>query len=98
MTDCNHKGILVRLVGPSRAGKDTLLKLAKIELANDERFVFVRRTVTRSARKDEDSEPLSDHAFQQASNVEISLCIGARMASRTGCPWLSTSGWRLDGL
>jgi phosphonate metabolism protein PhnN/1,5-bisphosphokinase (PRPP-forming) len=41
--------MLVLVVGPSGAGKDTLIAAAKAALAGDARFVFPRRVVTRDA-------------------------------------------------
>ncbi|HEX3404061.1 MAG TPA: phosphonate metabolism protein/1,5-bisphosphokinase (PRPP-forming) PhnN [Acetobacteraceae bacterium] len=41
--------MLVLVVGPSGAGKDTLLEAAKQALSNDPRFRFVRRVITRAA-------------------------------------------------
>ena len=42
-------GKLVLVVGPSGAGKDTLLGLARAACADDPSIVFARRVVTREA-------------------------------------------------
>ena len=59
-------GRLVLVVGPSGAGKDTLLGLAKAALADDRTIVFARRVVTREASVFEDNEQVSLEAFRQA--------------------------------
>jgi ribose 1,5-bisphosphokinase len=43
------KGMLVAVVGPSGAGKDTLMGQARARLAGDDRFRFVQRAITRPA-------------------------------------------------
>jgi len=61
-------GRLVLVVGPSGAGKDTLLGLAQVACADDASIVFPRRVVTREASSSEDNEQMSPDAFQQAVN------------------------------
>lgn len=56
--------MLVLVVGPSGAGKDTLLEAAKRALATDPRFHFVRRVVTRPADAGgEAHEPVTETEF-----------------------------------
>lgn len=59
-------GKLVLVVGPSGAGKDTLLGLAKAACADDSEIVFPRRVITRQASASEDNEEVSPLTFQEA--------------------------------
>jgi ribose 1,5-bisphosphokinase len=59
-------GRLVLVVGPSGAGKNTLLGLARAACAEDGNVVFPRRVVTREASPFEDNEQVSLDAFRQA--------------------------------
>jgi ribose 1,5-bisphosphokinase len=59
-------GRLILVVGPSGAGKDTLLNLAKASCADDSNIVFARRVVTREASAFENNEQISVEDFRQA--------------------------------
>lgn len=59
-------GRLVLVAGPSGAGKDTLLGLARTACTDDRSIVFPRRVITRPASVSEDNEEVSPAAFQQA--------------------------------
>jgi len=59
-------GRLILVVGPSGAGKDTLLGLVKAACADDRNIVFPRRLITRAASASEDNEEVSADAFQRA--------------------------------
>jgi ribose 1,5-bisphosphokinase len=59
-------GRLILVVGPSGAGKDTLLGLAKAACADDPGIVFPRRVITRQASASEDNEEVSADTFQAA--------------------------------
>ena len=57
--------MLVAVVGPSGAGKDTLMGLARARLEGDTRFRFVQRTITRPAEAGgEVHRALDLHAFE----------------------------------
>ena len=59
-------GRLVLVVGPSGAGKDTLLGLARAACADDRNIVFPRRVITRVASASEENEEVSIGTFQEA--------------------------------
>jgi ribose 1,5-bisphosphokinase len=58
-------GRLVLVVGPSGAGKDTLLNLARAACASDSTIVFPRRLVTREASAAEDNVQVDRDAFER---------------------------------
>jgi ribose 1,5-bisphosphokinase len=59
-------GRLILVVGPSGAGKDTLLGLAKAACADDPNIVFPRRVITRQASASEDNDEVSASTFEAA--------------------------------
>jgi ribose 1,5-bisphosphokinase len=57
-------GTFVAVVGPSGAGKDSLIQGVRAEIGSDPRFHFVRRLVTRTASPaDEDHDTIDAAAF-----------------------------------
>jgi ribose 1,5-bisphosphokinase len=64
-------GVLVLVVGPSGAGKDTLIGMARAlcgqEAQNDPRTVFPRRIVTRPASAAEDHDSVTPAQFELAA-------------------------------
>lgn len=62
------KGCFVAVVGPSGAGKDTIMDAARVALAGDTRFHFVRRIITRPQMPGtEDHDSLDEAAFTKAA-------------------------------
>jgi ribose 1,5-bisphosphokinase len=59
-------GGFVLVVGPSGAGKDTLIGLARQALAGEPRVLFPRRVVTRASSAAEAHDCLSSEAFDAA--------------------------------
>jgi len=59
-------GRFILVVGPSGAGKDTLIGLARAACAGDRNVVFPHRVVTREASAFEENEQISLDAFRQA--------------------------------
>ena len=58
-------GRLVLVVGPSGAGKDTLLGLAKAACEGNHDIVFPRRVVTREASSAEDNVAVTSDEFRR---------------------------------
>ncbi|ELT50803.1 phosphonate metabolism protein/1,5-bisphosphokinase (PRPP-forming) PhnN [Brucella intermedia] len=62
------KGCFVAVVGPSGAGKDTIMDAARVALAGDTRFHFVRRIITRPQMPGtEDHDSLDEAAFAKSA-------------------------------
>jgi len=64
--DAIGPGRLVLVVGPSGAGKDTLLRLAQAACIDDHEIVFPRRVVTRESSAAEDNVAMSPDEFRRA--------------------------------
>lgn len=61
-------GVFVAVVGPSGAGKDSVIDFARRALDGDDRFVFVRRVITRpSDPASEEHDTLGPAGFQAAA-------------------------------
>ena len=56
-------GVLILVMGPSGAGKDTLIEAAKRHFAGNERFSFPVRIITRTDQEGEDHIAVSPAAF-----------------------------------
>lgn len=67
--EAKFKGCFVAVVGPSGAGKDTIMDAARVALADDTRFHFVRRIITREQMPGtEDHDNLDASAFAKAAD------------------------------
>ncbi|WP_297322443.1 phosphonate metabolism protein/1,5-bisphosphokinase (PRPP-forming) PhnN [uncultured Bartonella sp.] len=64
MSSTRDIGSFVAVVGPSGAGKDTLINAAHKALEANPEFIFVRRIITRKPQY-EDNEDLSEQDFLQ---------------------------------
>lgn len=70
MSSTPQTGTLVMVVGPSGAGKDTLIDYARGAFKGDADVVFARRVVTRAALKGaEDHDTLSEAEFSEAERA-----------------------------
>ena len=92
-------GRLVVVVGPSGAGKDTLIAGARLRLAGDPTIVFPLRIVTRTASAAEHHQIISDRDFATAAQpiVAGTHCVhhpfgstGSLRITHLPSPWYST--------
>jgi ribose 1,5-bisphosphokinase len=60
-------GWLVLVVGPSGAGKDTLIDVVRAARRDEASIVFPRRIITRPSSAAEDHDTISNAAFDQAA-------------------------------
>jgi ribose 1,5-bisphosphokinase len=60
-----RRGTFIAIVGPSGAGKDTVLHGARQALDGDARFVFARRIITRESDAHEEHDTLTPETFRQ---------------------------------
>jgi len=68
MQNSRPKGCFVAVVGPSGAGKDTIMDAARVALAGDTRFHFVRRIITRPQMPGtEDHDSLDEATFARSA-------------------------------
>lgn len=63
--DALGPGTLLLVVGPSGAGKDTLIDLARVRFADDARVLFARRLVTRPPGAGEANGTLAQAEFEE---------------------------------
>jgi ribose 1,5-bisphosphokinase len=59
------RGTFIAIVGPSGAGKDTILRGVMVALAGDARFIFARRIITRASDAHEEHDTLTPETFSQ---------------------------------
>jgi ribose 1,5-bisphosphokinase len=65
--NCLSQGSFIAVVGPSGAGKDSLIGYAKQRLHDDKKFHFPTRFITRPTDKSEPCESMTTDAFLSAA-------------------------------
>jgi ribose 1,5-bisphosphokinase len=80
-------GVFVAIVGPSGAGKDTVIGYARDHFAGNESIEFVRRVITRpSDSASEDHDTLADAAFEEAEHAGAFAVSWSAHGLRYGLP------------
>ena len=86
-----RNGVFIAVVGPSGAGKDTIIDYAREKLRDEGGVEFVRRVITRpSDAASEDHDTLADAAFDEAERPAPSRSRGRRMGCDMACRRMST--------
>lgn len=81
------RGIMIAVVGPSGAGKDSLINLARIHYRDDARIGFVRRVITRPADgATEDHVPASPEDFEAMQRAGLFAVTWGAHGLRYGIP------------
>lgn len=68
---CMKSGTLILVVGPSGAGKDTLIEAARTHFDGHPNMVFCRRHITRDAAIGEQHVPLTEAEFQRMARANL---------------------------
>jgi ribose 1,5-bisphosphokinase len=85
------QGVLIIVVGPSGAGKDSLIRYARERLSTDETVLFVRRAVTRAAdAATEDHDSLTEDEFAAAAAAGRFAVVWDAHGLRYGIPTSTT--------
>jgi ribose 1,5-bisphosphokinase len=80
-------GVFVAIVGPSGAGKDTVIAYARDRFVGNEGVEFVRRVITRpSDAASEDHDTLADAAFEEAEHAGAFAVSWSAHGLRYGLP------------
>jgi ribose 1,5-bisphosphokinase len=86
------QGVLIIVVGPSGAGKDSLIRYARAKLSADETVLFVRRAVTRAAdAATEDHDSLTADEFSAAAAAGRFAVVWEAHGLRYGIPTSATA-------
>lgn len=85
----SRTGALVLVVGPSGAGKDSILRGARERLGPSSPVIFARRVVTRPADGDENNEAATPEDFEAAAASKAFALDWSAHGLRYGIPWRS---------
>ncbi len=82
-----RNGVFVAVVGPSGAGKDTIISYARENFAESQAVEFVRRVITRAAdAASEDHDTLAEEEFEEAGKAGAFAVSWSAHGLRYGLP------------